>query len=309
MQSRSASSTAGRKPASGSGRTQEHRSPRPDLRLRAGRASSVAAALALSLMMPRSGLADAKRECSEAYDNIQLLRDAEKLEEAIAAGQTCSRAACPKFIREDCAKWSAEMEGRLASIVVEAVDASGAPIREGRVTLDGAPFLDILGGPARVVSKGPHTLEITVRGAPPRKTSIVVREGEKNRRISISIAPSNPRSPMRKAGPWILGGAGIAVLVAGAVTGGLVVEAYGVVQDECDDVTETCTRAGVDAEERGHVLGPLTTGLLIGGTALLGAGIVWLVVDRARVPAPVASLFVSPRFSSVERGLVLGGSW
>jgi hypothetical protein len=202
-----------------------------------------------------------------------------------------------------------------ASVIVEVVDSSGAPVTVGLVSLEGVGWLDRLDGSAQVISKGPHTLEVTVQGAEPQKKSIVIREGEKNRKIRIEVTRASNETdqpgpdPVHRIAPWVVGGVGVGALIASAVTGGLVVEAYSVTQEECNDETEECTQKGLDAQARGRLLGPVTTGLLIGGGALVTAGIVWLVLAPSRGEAKATSLFVSPVLSGEAQGVVLGGSW
>jgi hypothetical protein len=268
--------------------------------------------IATSFSFPHDALADTKQECSDSYQKTQVLRAADKLEEAIGQADICVRT-CSKSFLDECASWKTSLESRIASIIVEAVDATGEPVTDGSVSLDGVPWLDQLGGPARAVSKGPHTLEVTVKGAPSQKKSIVIREGEKSRKITVSI-PSSPApdnsGEVHRIGPWVVGGVGVAALIAGAVTGGLVLDAYSVTQEQCNDGTGTCTtQEGIDASERGQLLGPVTTGLLVGGSVLVAGGIIWLVVAPTEAKPSTTSLTVAPTVSHEHVGLVVGGSW
>ena len=136
------------------------------------------------------------------------------------------------------------------------------------------PWLDQLGGPARSLSKGPHTLENPrERGGSQAGGDRGSREGEKARRITITLAAPapapapapvvEPGGSLHRIGPWVVGGAGVAALIAGAVTGGFVVYEHGVMKDECSDEQRTCSQRGADAQTRGQVLGPATTSLLV----------------------------------------------
>lgn len=285
-------------------------------RRRAGLVLTVAM-LGASVALP-SGVAhaDTKQECSDAYYGTQVLRDEGKLEEALIAVKLCVRDACAPFIRDDCTSWQRDLEARLealaASVVVLAVDASGAPLREVTVTLDGAPWLERLDGTARSVRAGTHKLEGRVRGAPPQATSVVLREGEKNHQVKLSFDVEGPefRGGGAGPGPWILGGVGLGALLAGAITGGLVLDAYAVTQDECDDATRTCSQAGLDAQARGRDLGPWTTGLLVGGGTLVAGAAVWLVVIATRPAAPPATAFIlAPSFNPNGAGLLFRGGF
>jgi hypothetical protein len=229
-------------------------------------------------------------------------------------------------MRDDCSKWQAALEARQSTIIVEIVDSAGATGADGAVSLDGAPWLAHADGAPHVVSKGTHTIQIDVKGAPPHKESITVREGEKNRKITFYVVTKPPPKPaesrpsaVHRFGPWIVGGVGVAALVAGAVTGGLVLHAHSVMKDECHDPTPTragyCSQAGRDAETQGQRLGPATTGLLVGGGALVAAGVIWLIAAPRPAKAPATSagvapsLFFAPALSRQEDGVVFGGAW
>jgi len=271
----------------------------------------VALVVLAALVRPRAALADSKQECSDAYQKTQVLRAADKIEEALAQADICTRT-CAKAFRDECASWRADLEARTATIIVEAIDATGVAVKDGSASLDGVPWLDELGGPARVVSKGPHTLEIAVEGVPSQKKAIVIREGEKGRTITITIpakAPPDGASEPHRTGPWVVGGVGVATLIAGAVTGGFVVDAYSVTREECNDEKEECSQPGLDAQARGRLLGPVTTGLLIGGGTLVAAGVVWLIVAPSAPKPSAASVFLVPAISMHEGGVVLGGRW
>lgn len=256
--------------------------------------------------------ADPKRECSDAYYQTQVLRDDGKLEQALAAAQRCAKDDCASFVRGDCAGWQVDLEARLARLAatlrVEVNDKAGAPLRAGSVWLDGARWLDRLDGPAQPLKQGAHTLEVRVDGAPPQTRSITVREGEKDQRVVFTVdVPRAPDDPGLGPGPWILGGAGVAALLGGAVVGGFVVDAYTTTQAECDDARRVCTAEGLDAQEQGRALGPWTTGLLIGGGALVAGAVIWIVVDRTAQPRAAVALL--PAVGPGTFGVRIARSW
>ncbi len=86
---------------------------------------------------------------------------------------------------------------------------------------------------------------------------------------------------------WVLGSAGAAGVVAGAVTAGLTFEQQDINEAHCDDATRTCDARGIEAHERGEVLGAVTTATWIASGALLAAGLV-LVVSGGEAPATVS---------------------
>ncbi len=285
-------------------------------------------AIGSTILFSSVAFADTKQECVDAYDKVQDQRDAGKLEEAIEEAKICARDTCSKAVRDDCAKWKTELEAREATIVVVVVDASGRPVTDGSVSLDGARWLEHLDHAPHVVSQGPHTLEVTAGGPQPGKQSIVIQEGEKNRAITIAIpaaAPGPPPPPppplVHSVGPWVIGSVGAAALIGGAVTGGIVVHAHSVMKDQCNDTSTPkkvgnvilpggrCTQRGFDAEQRGHTLGPATTALLIGGGALVTAGVIWLVARPHPTKQTSASWVVVPTISADQKGVALVGSF
>ncbi|NUO48712.1 MAG: hypothetical protein HOV80_07640 [Polyangiaceae bacterium] len=268
---------------------------------------------AASLLIAGAALADQKQECRDAYYKTQVLRDEGKLDEALEQAGICVRT-CGDELSSNCAQWKTELEGRLASsIIVEVVDESGASLNDVTVSLDGVLWLDHLDGSPQNLSKGPHTLEVTAKGAAPEKKSIVIQAGEKGRKITISITTKAPEAePPNGAhviGPWVVGGVGVGALIAGAVTGGIVIHDHSVMEDNCDEKEGTCSQDGLDASERGQVLGPVTTSLLVAGGVLVAGGIVWFLVAPDEAEPATTSWYVVPAISSHEASVVLGGSW
>jgi hypothetical protein len=265
----------------------------------------------VSLMVLGSGrtaFAD-KQACGDAYYAVQQLRDEGKLDDALIAVGVCVNESCAPFVRDDCSRWKGEIEAELllraATVSIEAVDQDGEPIREASATLDGAPWLARLDGQVHSLAAGQHVIEVRLEGEAPQRRSILVRPREKNQRFVFEFDTRSALSRGDGPLPWVLGGIGVAALIAGAVTGGLVIDAYLTTQDECDDATRTCSREGLDAQERGRSLGPATTALLVGGAVLAGTGLIWRLSDSGE-PAPTsATLLLSPVVSVGQVGLML----
>ena len=165
---------------------------------------------------------------------------------------------------------------------------------------------------------GPHKLVVTATGKPSRVVDVVLVEGEtKDVMVGWGAAPgpvygsatpdlggratSVPVTSGPGAGPWIVGGIGVAGLVVGIATGVVVLQKHAVAEAGCSSVTKTCTPAAKAASDSGRPLGPVvTTGLVVGGVGLAAAGI-WLGVGgsgKARVEVGVAGT-----------GMTVEGSW
>jgi hypothetical protein len=179
------------------------------------------------------------------------------------------------------------------------------PIREASATLAGASWLASLDGEARELPPGTHVVEVSAPGRASQRRSIVVRAGEKEQRVVFTFESLSSLGRGYGPFPWVLGSVGLASLVAGAVTGGFVIDAYLTTKDECDDRTRRCTVEEDDAADRGRLLGPLTTGLLVGGAVLGVAGLAWKLADPGESRPPAAAFWFTPVVTTSEVGLVL----
>jgi hypothetical protein len=83
-----------------------------------------------------------------------------------------------------------------------------------------------------------------------------------------------------KAGPWIVGGVGVAGLILAGVAGGLVLANNGAASSQCSSLSLTCTSAGNSAAGTVSTFGPVTTVGLVVGAAGIAAGGIWLGLQR-----------------------------
>jgi hypothetical protein len=252
----------------------------------------VALAGAMTLAIAPLARADDKQACSTAYADLQTLRRDGKLQAARQQAAVCTRDVCTAFIRDDCTKWLGEIEATLPSVVIDVRDAQGQETAAVRVLLDGQPWLDALDGKAKPIDPGQHTLRFEMEGTPPIEETVQIREGEKNRKLSASFQKGGASSSSRSIAPWIVGGAGVAVLVVGAITGGLVLREKSITDEHCSDATRTCDAEGRAAASRGRTLGPISTVSLVVGGLGVGVSTVWLLTRGRGAPAPVQTGFV-----------------
>lgn len=284
------------------------------------------AACAVALLARSSAaLADTNRECGEAYDHTQVLRDAGNIEAALAEAEVCTREVCAKFIRDDCNTWKTALEERQSSVVIEVLDPTGGAVTEGTVSLDTVPWLDRLGGGAHVLSKGSHILEITVKGVAPLKKSVVILEGEKSRKLSFTVAPSDtedglvlvdPDAPRPGSGqdgtrllvPGIVtAAAGLAFAVTGGVLLGLAASKASTIRELCGDAPPACSGSAADAREASD-LGRSGKQLEIAGATLSAIGGVGVVVG-ATLMVLDASRGSKSSDDKPRAGALLPGGW
>lgn len=117
-----------------------------------------------------------------------------------------------------------ELDQSIPTIVFDVRSASGEELTNVKVTQDGKPFLDKLDGKAVTVDLGPHVFrfEPTDGKSQPLEQKTVIHEGEKNRRVSVTLPAkaSEKKGDAERPIPamaYVFGGVAVASLGAGAV--------------------------------------------------------------------------------------------
>src|SRR5687768_18526547 len=132
------------------------------------------------------GKSDVKAECAAAYELSQEKRKAGELILAREQLKICIRDACPSFVRNECTEWLGEVEASLPTVVL-AASRGDQDLDDVRVSMDGQPIADALTGAAIPLDPGTHVFRFELDGSPPIEQRVVVRVGEKNRRIAVSF--------------------------------------------------------------------------------------------------------------------------
>jgi hypothetical protein len=179
--------------------------------------------------LPRTALAD-DAACFAASENEIGLRKEGKLREAIKQLTVCATPSCPAEVSSECGRRLIELNKALPTIIVSATDASGNDVAAVTVTLDGAPFATSLSGLSLPIDPGSHTLRFAAGVTPIVEKTVVIKQGEKDRRVNVTLGASAavtsaPATP--PAGAWstqqtlavVSAGVGVVGIVAGAVTG------------------------------------------------------------------------------------------
>ncbi|WP_437339349.1 hypothetical protein [Sorangium sp. So ce394] len=173
-------------------------------RARPARPLALAVAAALALAGARADAQPHKRACAAAYERAQGLRRDGKLLAAREALIACSQPTCPAAAVADCGPWLAEVEKSLPTVVIAAKDAHGRERLDVRVLVDGRPLAAALDGKALPVDPGPHTFRYEPASGPAVEERVLIREGEKNRAITVTLGASSagaPASPPPAAAP------------------------------------------------------------------------------------------------------------
>jgi hypothetical protein len=181
--------------------------------------------VALSLAVVLGGAlvsapAQADPSCIAAYEQTQTLRKDGKPAAAKAQAASCAHAECPAILAKDCTKWLAELEAVVPTVILEARGSEpSAPVRaDVRVKVDGVVLTEKVDGKPLAVEPGSRLFTFEVEGAAPVARTVVVKEGEKNKKVSVTLAPA-ARAEGRPIplGFWLFGGASVVALATSAV--------------------------------------------------------------------------------------------
>lgn len=266
---------------------------------RALRFATTSAVVLASVAAAVPANADERAACVTASEKAQQLKNAGKLSEARDQLVICGRAECPKLVQQDCTQWMSEVLGMLPSVVPAAKDRRGRDIVDAKVSVDGKVLAETLDGKPLPVDPGVHVFKFETKGAPPVDEKIVVRQGEKNRIVTVTFAiGEEPDDGTKKAGPVDTGRdgdrrdrdrGGSSPPIAAFVVGGLGLVALGTalyinldanadarrLRDEC---APRCNPADVDDVEQRRIIAGVTAAA---GGALLIAGVVLFFVHNS----------------------------
>jgi hypothetical protein len=233
--------------------------------------------------------------CVAAHSHGQAERNAGRLQSAKADFISCSTAGCPSEIQSECASFLAEVEGFMASVVFAAVDEEGHDATDVKVTVDGQVVVDKLTGLATTLDPGSHEIMYTWPDGFQQKQTVVVAQGEKNRRVELRREPkpvAAPKAPPLNITPkktpvlaYVLTGVGALALgsfAAFAITGKSA-------EHEMDGCKPYCKQSQADKMRLRYLIADISLGV---GVVSLGAG---------------GYLFLSASASHEPTGTALGG--
>lgn len=159
--------------------------------------------------------------CIRAYTQAQMLRKDGRTVSARAQAAICAQASCNAILAKDCTRWLSELEAIAPSVVLDVKGPNGVELVDVRVTMDGDPLANRIDGKAIEIDPGTHVFTFESRGYASIERSILVREGEKGRRLSVVLAKGAAIPPSRPVplGVYVFGSASVLALgVAGVFT-------------------------------------------------------------------------------------------
>ncbi len=214
------------------------------------------------------------------------------------------------------------LESRLLRVTISVAPQPG----EDRIalTVDHVPLLAAEWAVARPMDPGEHEIEAHGAGLASWSSRFVVTEGQVPSVVVPVLEPTRPaeaptttrlEKPERHVAVWVptawtLGGAGLAALSVGA--------AFGIASIVNNDAsTENRNCVGLDCNPTGR--SDLArarqderiadASYAIGGAALVGAAVLWLVARTLEHPARPARIFVQPAVSRSAWSLSVDGAW
>jgi hypothetical protein len=152
------------------------------------RALHVTAAVGASIFFahPGAALAAGSKSCTAAYKNGVKLEQASQLREAQKAFSACSKAACGAAVRRECIMRYGQLGSDIPSVVPVVTDASGEPVLQVKVTMDGEVLTSQIDGRAVAVDPGLH--QFSFSGAAGSATQkIVILQGQRNRPLAVTL--------------------------------------------------------------------------------------------------------------------------
>lgn len=231
-------------------------------------------ALALAVVaLPTAAFADAPM-CTQAYEKAQEAKAAGHLGAALVHLHSCIDSACPKFIREDCARWLDQTEAALPTVVF-AVSRDGRDLVRAEVRCDGEVITQDLDGKAIAVDPGIHIFSVRTAGLPPVERQLLIREGERNRVVDVefhSPPPAAGEAPVVDAKARLAprGGHGREYLTYGLAAAGILgitsFTVFAVIgNSQRDDLEHTCSpycqASRVDSVKTKYVVADVSLGV------------------------------------------------
>jgi hypothetical protein len=121
----------------------------------------------------------------------------------------------------------------------------------------------------------------------------------------VVILPPSPQRPIGIA----VGSVGAAGLVAFAITGSLALVDRQAIAAHCFEGTIACDQQGVDLAKKARTFGNAATGLLIGGAALVGAGLAVFLTAPKDGPREAPKTGRTWRVTAGPGGAGVEGTW
>jgi hypothetical protein len=267
--------------------------------------------------------------CLGASEKGQRARAAGKLREAREQFLVCGADACPGLVRKDCIHWNTEIAASLPTVVFGAKDKQGRDLFDVTVSMESEVLVKKLDGKSVTIDPGKHTFKFESSGLPAQTETVLVKEGERARNISVVFENPAPvttaatssgggddktdkadktdkpdkadkaDAPPQEGGhtpyPWIVVGVGVATVVVG----GAIALSSPSRPPNCNQATQTCSKQQnesdaqfvADQQRAGTADSQPILGLAVAGIgiALVAGGLLWHFLEPTTTEAKPAA--------------------
>ena len=295
------------------------------------------AALALSLgaaalLAPDLALADAGA-CVTFHASGQRGMRSGALRQAAKDFTACgSDESCPAAVRNECVELYASVERMLPTVIFSVVDEQGRDVTAVKVSSGEELLLQSLDGRAVPFDPGKYQFKIELPWGEVVTQDVLIREGEKNRLVSLKVkdpsqvapavtapptsgtvpeggAPLPPEKPNRTPPAfWVMAGVGVAAVGTGAVF-----EILGYTQHsdlaDCSPRCPASRRDDYDTIQRNYLIGDIALG--VGVVSLGVAAVIFATSGSAKEASSAAAaaprLAITPTFGGRGATVQLAG--
>lgn len=217
--------------------------------------------------------------CADVSEKGQLLKIKGRLREARMTFLECVKDACPPLVRKDCGQFLVDLESAMPTVVVAAREPGGTDLMDVRVVVDGEVLTTRLEGKALAMDPGVHKFRFESKGRVSVEQTIVVREGERNRVIGVTLPTETANSVVEPPGTPVSAWVATSFAIVGFGT----FAAFGLsARSEFNDLEKRCGSRcpsnDVDRVRRRALVADL--GLVVG---VVSAGVAtYLFLDHAK---------------------------
>jgi hypothetical protein len=226
---------------------------------------------------------DAKEACRAGYEQGQVDRSRGHLRAAATEFRACSGLDCAPFMRSDCTRWIDEVAADMPSLVVVARSPEGQDLADARVFVDGEPQSDRTAGMGFEVDPGPHVLRVEARGAETTAVQVVVRVGDKERRVEVTLPPIAATEPTARPLWPAYAFSGLAIVGLGTFAT-FAILGYSTQQDRAQHCSPSCTDAQVDPIRTDYRVADIGLGVGLVSVAVAA----YFIVTRGSASSPSA---------------------
>jgi hypothetical protein len=244
-------------------------------------------------------------DCLMAAEASLKLRADHKLRLTRTQLAVCSSPSCPAEVRQECMHRIDEVNAASPTIVLAVKDRGGHDVSAVKVTVDGQFATDHIDGSAMPIDPGPHEFTFETAGAPPLTETVILHEGEKDRRETVTLAlgagpqpaaggtsagampgdakPATSGKGQRVAG-IVVGAVGIAGLGVGGLFGVIASSSWSTAKRECPTGTGCSPQAISDRSSAVTGATISTVGFIAGGVLLAGGLTLFFTAPKGDAP-------------------------